>query len=190
MKKALIFAAALTACVGAFAQSATYKIDPTHTKAIWEAKHFGTSTNRGQWDKTDGEVVLDKAAKTGKVDITIDMSSINTGVAPFNNHLKGTDFFDVATHPTARFVSDSVKFEGDKVVSVTGNMTIRGKTNPAVLKAVNYNCFENPRLKREVCGGDFETIVKRSTYGINWGIAENFTSDDIKVTIQAEAIKQ
>lgn len=190
MKNTMLALAALAISASAMAQSGVYKIDTTHTKAIWEAKHFGTSTNRGQWDKTEGEITLDKAAKTGKVDVTIDMASINTGVAPFNGHLKGPDFFDVTNHPTARFVGDKLKFDGDKVVEVAGNMTIRGKTNPAVLKATSYNCYENPRLKREVCGGDFETVVKRSTYGVNWGIAEQFTSDDIKVTIQVEAVKQ
>ena len=190
MKKILLAVLAVVASAGALAQSAVYKIDPSHTKAVWEAKHFATSTNRGQWDKTDGEITLDKAAKSGKVDVTIDMSSINTGIAPFNNHLKGSDFFDVANHPTARFVGEQLKFDGDKIVEVAGNMTIRGKTNPALLKAASYNCYENARLKREVCGGDFETVIKRSTYDINWGIAEKFTSDDIKVTIQVEAIKQ
>lgn len=190
MKKILLAALAVVASAGAMAESGVYKIDPAHTRAMWEAKHFGTSTNRGFWEKTEGEITLDKAAKSGKVDVTIDMSSISTGVPPFNTHLKGPDFFDVANHPTARFVGDKLKFDGDKVVEVAGNMTIRGKTNPAVLKATLYNCYEHPRLKREVCGGDFETVIKRSTYDINWGLAENFTSDDIKVTIQAEAIKQ
>ena len=191
MKKSLAFIAVAALLAGsAYAQTATYKVDPTHTRAIWEAKHFGTSTNRGAWDKTDGEIALDKTAKTGKAEIVIDMASINTGIAPFNGHLKGPDFFDVTNHPTAKFVGDKFKFEGDKVVEVSGVMTIRGKTNPAVLKATAYNCYEHPRLKREVCGGDFETVVKRSTYGINWGIAEKFTSDDIKVTIQVEAVKQ
>lgn len=190
MKKTALAILALATSAGAMAQAGVYKIDPSHTKAVWEAKHFGTSTNRGSWDKTDGEITLDKAAKSGKIDVTIDMASINTGIAPFNGHLKGPDFFDVANHPTARFVGDQLKFEGDKIVAVAGNMTIRGKTNPAVLTATSYNCYENPRLKREVCGGDFETVIKRSTYGVNWGIAEKLTSDDIKVTIQVEAIKQ
>ena len=191
MKNHVVFIAlAALATSEVFAQSATYKVDTTHTKAIWEAKHFGTSTNRGQWDKTEGEISFDKAAKTGKAEITIDMASINTGIAPFNNHLKGPDFFDVANHPTAKFVGDKFKFEGDKVVEVTGMMTIRGKTNPAVLKAVGFNCYENPSLKREVCGGDFETVVKRSLYEVNWGLANRATSDDIRVSIQVEAIKQ
>ena len=191
MKKSVaVFLAAAFTVGGAFAQTATYKVDTTHTRAMWEAKHFGTSTNRGQWDKTEGEILLDKAAKTGKAEIIIDMASINTGVAPFNNHLKSDAFFDVVNHPTAKFVGDKFKFEGDKVVEVAGIMTIRGKSNPAVMKAVGFNCYENPGLKREVCGGDFETVIKRSLYGVNWGLANLATADDVKVSIQVEAIKQ
>lgn len=190
MMKTLLALAAFAVCAGAQAQSAVYKIDPSHTRAAWEAKHFGTSTNRGQWDKTDGEITLDKAAKSGKVDVVIDMASINTGVPPFNTHLKSPAFFDVSNHPTARFVGDKIKFDGDKVVEVAGEMTIRGKTHPAVLKALAYNCYLHPSLKREVCGGDFETVIKRSSFDVNWGVLEKFAADDIKVTIQVEAVKQ
>ena len=191
MKKSqAVLLAAVFAVGSAYAQTATYKVDTTHTRAVWEAKHFGTSTNHGHWDKTEGEISLDKTAKTGKAEIIIDMASINTGVAPFNNHLKSADFFDVANHPTAKFVGDKFKFEGDKVTEVAGTMTIRGKTNPAVLKAIGFNCYEHPAIKREVCGGDFETVIKRSLYDINWGLANRATSDDIKVSIQVEAVKQ
>lgn len=175
---------------GVYAQTAIYKVDPTHTYATWEAKHFGTSTSHGHWDKTEGEISLDKAAKTGKAEITIDMATINTGVAPFNSHLKSDAFFDVANHPTAKFVGDKFKFEGDKVTEVAGTMTIRGKSNPAVMKAVSFNCYDHPALKREVCGGDFETVIKRSLYGVNWGLSNLVTTDDVKVSIQVEAIKQ
>ena len=175
---------------GVYAQTASYKVDPTHTYATWEAKHFGTSTSHGHWDKTEGEISLDKAAKTGKAEITIDMATINTGVAPFNTHLKSDAFFDVANHPTAKFVGDKFKFEGDKVTEVAGTMAIRGKSNPAVMKAVGFNFYDHPALKREVCGGDFETIIKRSLYGVNWGLSNLVTTDDVKVSIQVEAIKQ
>lgn len=190
MKKFLFVLAALSAAAGAQAQSAVYKVDPNHTKAFFEAKHFGTTTNRGRWDKIDGEITFDRAGKTGKAEIVIDMDSINTGVAPFNNHLKAADFFDVANNPTAKFVGDQFKFDGDKVTEVSGNLTLRGKTNPVTLKATLFNCFMHPSLRREVCGGDFEMIVKRSLYGVNWGLANNATSDDIRVVIQVEAVKQ
>ncbi len=189
----LIPTAAITALLAAplLAQAApaTYAVDPTHTFARYEIPHFNTSTNRGLFAKNSGSVVLDKQAKTGKADITLDMSAIVTGVAPLDTHLKSADFFDVANHPTARFVSEQFVFEGDKVKKVVGQLTLRGKTNPVTLDALRFNCYESPMLKREVCGGDFETVIKRSEYGADWGIKMGF-ADDVRVTIQIEAIKQ
>ncbi len=181
---------ASTLSAGAFAQAATYKVEPTHTFVYFEAKHFGTSLNRGRWNKKDGEIMFDRAGKAGKVDITLDMSSIDTGVGPFDNHLKGPDFFDVANNPTARFVGAGFKFDGDKVTEVAGELTMRGKTGPLTLKAKDFNCYMHPRLNREVCGGDFEGIVKRSLWGVNWGLENKAVPDDVKITIQIEAVKQ
>ena len=93
MKKALLLTALFAAFGAAHAQSATYAVEPTHTQVYFEAKHFGTSTNRGRWDKKEGTIVYDKAAKTGKVDVTLDMNSISTGIGPFDGHLKSKDFF-------------------------------------------------------------------------------------------------
>jgi polyisoprenoid-binding protein YceI len=171
------------------AQSATYAIDPTHTFATFEALHFATSTNRGRFSKNTGTVQFDRAGRTGKVDLTIDMTAISTGVGPFDSHLKGGDFFDVANHPTATFVSDRFVFNGNTVVEVIGNLTMRGKTAPVTLKAVRFNCFDHPMLKREVCGGDFETTLKRSQWGVNWGLQMG-VPDDTRVVIQVEAVKQ
>jgi hypothetical protein len=80
MKKSLVLAAVLVAAGVAQAQTATYGIDPTHTFVNFEAGHFGTSTVRGRFDKTVGSVSFDRAGKAGKVEITIDTKSINTGV--------------------------------------------------------------------------------------------------------------
>ncbi len=188
MTKTLI-AAALFATAGfAQAQSATYAIDPTHTFVTFEAKHFGTSTNRGRFDKKEGTVTFDKTAKTGKVEITIDTASINTGVGPFDGHLKGKDFFNVAEFPTAKFVGDKLSFNGDKVSSVAGTLTMRGKTNPVTLTATNFNCYINPMLKREVCGGDFETTIQRSLWDISYGLPG--IPDNVRLLVQVEAVKQ
>jgi polyisoprenoid-binding protein YceI len=180
--------AASTLVATAQAAPATYGIDPTHTFVTFEAKHFGTSTNRGRFDKKEGTVVLDIAAKTGKADITIETGSINTGTAPFDGHLKSKDFFNSEVFPKATFVSDKFKFEGDKVSEVSGTFTLLGKSQPVTLKASSFGCYENPRLKREVCGGDFETTIKRSDFGMTFGVP--FIPDDIKLLIQIEAIKQ
>jgi polyisoprenoid-binding protein YceI len=173
----------------ATAAPATYAIDPTHTAVFFEALHFNTSTNRGRFMKNSGAVEFDRAGKTGKVDLTLDMAGISTGVAPFDNHLKGADFFDVANHPTARFVGDRFVFEGDKVTEVSGQLTLRGQTHPVTLKAVRFNCFDHPMLKREVCGGDFETTIQRSLWGVNWGLQMG-VADATKLIIQVEAVKQ
>lgn len=183
-------AATLSATLSAAVQAApaTYAIDPTHTFVTFEVKHFGTSTNRGRFDKKSGTVTLDAAAKTGKAEITIETGSINTGTVPFDGHLKSKDFFNAEAFPTATFVGDKFTFDGDKVTEVAGTLTLLGKAGPVVLKALNFNCYENPRLKRQACGGDFETTFSRSAYGMNFGVPG--IPDAVKLIIQVEALKQ
>ena len=190
MFRTTLIAAALAAtAAGASAQSATYALDPTHTFVTFEVPHFGVTTNRGRFDKKTGTVQLDKAAKTGKVEITIETGSINTGTEAFNKQLQSKDFFNSADFPTAKFVADKFSFNGDKVSEVQGTLTLLGKTNPVTLKATNFGCYQNPMLKVEVCGGDFETTIMRSQYGMPWGLNFGF-SDTVRLVIQAEGIKQ
>jgi polyisoprenoid-binding protein YceI len=189
MKSPLFATALLALAATAHAESATYKIDPNHTFATFEIAHFGTSTNRGRWDKKEGTVTLDKAAKTGSVELTIDMASIDTGTDAFTKHLKSKDFFDVEQFPTAKFVGDKFTFEGDKVTSVAGQLTMMGKTNPVTLKAANFNCYTNPMFKREVCGGDFTATLPRSQWGITYGLQYGFP-ENVDLIVQVEAIKQ
>lgn len=188
MKKTLSLFALTLAAVSAQAQSATYAIDPTHTFVTWETTHFGTSTSRGRFDRKEGTVQFDRAGKTGKVELSIDMGSISTGVAPFDKHLVSKDFFNVAEHPTAKFVGEKFSFDGDKVTEVAGTLTMLGKTNPVTLKASRFNCFNHPMLKREVCGGDFETTIQRTLWGSSYGVPG--IPDNIRLVIQVEAIKQ
>jgi polyisoprenoid-binding protein YceI len=190
MIRSTVLATAMTvAALGAQAQSATYVIDPTHTFATFEISHFGTSTNRGRFDKKTGSVQFDKTGKAGKVDLTLETNSINTGTATFDKHLQSKDFFNSVEFPTARFVADKFNFDGDKLSDVSGQLTLLGKTNPVTLKASNFNCYLNPMLKVEVCGGDFETTLVRSQYGMVYGLNYGF-SDNVRLLIQVEAIKQ
>lgn len=186
---AALVSVALAATGLAQAQTATYAIDPTHTFVTFEIDHMGTSTNRGRFDKKEGTVKLDKAAKKGSVDLTIDMTSINTGTPAFDKHLQSADIFNAAKFPTAKFVADKFTFNGDKVSEITGSLTLMGKTQPVTLKAGKFNCYINPMIKREACGGDFETTIDRSAfgieYGLNWGFPKN-----VKLIVQAEAIQQ
>jgi polyisoprenoid-binding protein YceI len=164
-----------------------YNVEPTHTFVTWEARHFGTSTSRGRFDKKDGFITIDRASSAGKVDISIDMASISTGVAPFDGHLRSADFFNVQAHPSAVFKGD-FKLDGNKVSSVTGQLTMLGVTKPVMLKANFFNCFDHPRFRKQVCGGDFEATVKRSEFGMSYGLPG--IPDDIRLLIQIEAVAQ
>jgi polyisoprenoid-binding protein YceI len=191
MRKSLVaLAAVATLAAGAVqAESGTYAMDPTHTFVTFEIGHFGTSTNRARFDKKAGNVQLDKAAKSGKVEVTIDTTSVNSGTAAFDKHLQSPDLFDAAKYPTIKFVSDKFVFNGDKVSEVTGSLTLLGKTQPVTLKANQFNCYVNPMLKREVCGGDFETTIDRTAFGMNYGIDWGFPKN-VRLVIQVEAVKQ
>ena len=191
MRKSLLALAAIAAVsVGsAQAESASYVVEPTHTFATFEISHFGASVNRGRFDKKEGTVQIDRAAKTGKVELTIDMTSINTGTAAFDKHLQSADLFDAATYPTAKFVGDKFSFNGDKVTEVAGTLTLLGKTNPVVLKANQFACYMSPMVKREVCGGDFEATIDRTQWGMNYGVIWGFPKN-VRLVIQVEAIKQ
>ena len=181
---------ALIAAVSASAFAAdTYAIDPNHTYPSFEADHMGISVWRGKFGKTTGTIELDRAAKTGALDITIDTTSISTGFAPLDTHLKSDAFFDVAKFPTIKFVGDKFEFTGSNVTSVAGMLTMHGQTHPVTLKASHFNCYDNPMLKRQVCGGDFEATIARTQWGVNYG-APAPVSDNVKLVIQIEAIKQ
>ena len=184
----LLAAAAVLSTAG-IAQAADYAIDPTHTFATFEIGHFGASVNRARFDKKQGTVEFDRAAKTGKGDITIDTTSVNTGTPPFDKHLQSADLFDAAKHPTIKFVSDKFSFNGDKVSEVTGQLTLLGKTAPVTLKATQFNCYDSPMLKREVCGGDFEATIDRSAFGVNYGVDWGFPKN-VRLVVQVEAVKQ
>lgn len=189
IRPALMAAALATAALASQAETASYALDPSHTFATFEIPHFGTSTNRGRFNKKSGTVQLDKAAKTGKLEVTIETGSIDTGTAAFDKHLQSKDFFNTAIFPTARFVGDKFSFDGDKVSAISGQLTLLGKTNPVTLKATHFNCYMHNMLKVEVCGGDFETTIVRSQYGMDWGLNFGF-ADAVRLVIQAEAIRQ
>ena len=171
------------------AQSATYVLDPTHTFVTFEIGHFGTSTNRGRFDKKEGTVQFDRAGKTGKVDLTIDATSISTGTPPFDKHLQSADLFNAAKFPTIQFSADQFRFNGDKVSEIGGKLTMLGQTHPVTLKANNFDCYQSPMLKREVCGGDFETTIDRTQWGMDYGVSFGMPKT-VRLIVQAEAIKQ
>ena len=182
-------AAAVLSTSVAQAEPATYAIDPSHTFATFQISHFGASVNRGRFDKKEGTVQFDRAGKSGKVDVTFDTGSINTGTPAFDKHIKSADMFNAEQHPTMRFVSDKFVFDGDKVSSVEGKLTMLGKTQPLTLKANQFNCYQSPMPKREVCGGDFEGTLDRTAFGMDYGVQFGFDKN-VRIVVQVEAVKQ
>lgn len=172
------------------AAPATYAIDPSHTFATFEIDHMGTTTNRARFDKKQGTVEFDREGKAGKVEVTLDMTSVNSGTPGFDKHLQSADIFNTAKFPTAKFVSDKFVFEGDKVKEVTGQLTLLDKTQPVTFKANKFNCYPSPMLqKREVCGGDFEATIDRTAFGLDYGT--NFgAAKQVRLVLQIEAVKQ
>jgi polyisoprenoid-binding protein YceI len=172
-----------------FTRDGVYIVDPTHTFVIYEISHYGTTTNRGRFSTSDGKITIESAGTTGTVDVTIDITSANTGVELLNKHLESKDFFNVADFPTGRFVASKIDFVDGKVNAVPGALTLLGTTEPVVLKAVRFNCYVSPVYKRQVCGGDFETTVTRSVFGVRWGLNAGF-EDRVHLIVQVEAIAQ
>lgn len=192
MNKTLLIAVGALASslsFGAFAAD-TYQLDPQHTYPSFEADHFGgLSVWRGKFTKSSGTVTLDRAAKTGTVDVTVDPASAQTGNAKLDEELAGTKFFDTAKFPTATYKGTQIKFDGDKPVEVIGTLTLHGVTKPLNLKIDSFKCMQHPVLKREVCGVEAEGSFNRDEFGVDMGKAYGFKMET-KLHIQAEGIKQ
>jgi polyisoprenoid-binding protein YceI len=172
----------------ALAAPETYGVEPNHTYANFSYSHMGLSTQISKFNKTSGTVVYDKVAKTGLVDVTIDMKSVDTGSALFNSHIQGADFLDTDKFPTATFKSTKVVFEGDKPATIEGNLTIKGLTKPVTLKVSHFNNMEHPMAKKDAIGANASALIKRTEF--NAGKYAPLVGDDVTITISLEAIKQ
>lgn len=188
MKKLLLAAAAFAIAQTATAQEVFYDVEPTHAFVHFDVLHSGTSTNRGRFDTVEGTIMLDREAGKGRADIIVRPGSVNTGVEPYNDHLKNADFLNVDVYPSAVFEGEDFIFENDKVKSVSGTLTLLGQKRPVTLNALRFNCYDSRHAKAEVCGGDFETTLKRSDFGMMYGLPG--IPDEVRIFIQIEAVKR
>ncbi|PLZ00828.1 polyisoprenoid-binding protein [Burkholderia sp. WAC0059] len=186
----LSLAAAVAAAFAtpAFAAGVTYNLDPDHTYPSFETDHFGgVSVWRGKFTKSGGTVVLDRAAKTGTVDVSIDASSIDTGNAALDVHVRSAEMLDVAKYPTATY-KGTIRFKGDTPAEVVGTFTLHGVTKPLNLTIDSFKCFQNPLIKREVCGADAKAEFNRADYGVNYGASYGFKMWT-RLEIQVEGVR-
>jgi len=196
MKKLAI---ALVAAALPFSVSAApdnYTIDPYHTYVHFEVDHIGgLSRMRGRFDKTAGKFTIDQAAKTGSLDVTVQTSSVNTGdndkgsrPRSRDEHLRTPDFFNVAEFPTMTFKSTKIAFKGDNVGSIDGDLTLLGVTKPVSLTVERWRCMPHPQSKRDMCGGNATGAVKRSDFGMKFGVPG--VGDELALFIEIEGFKE
>lgn len=172
--------------VAASAAPVTYQVDPKHTYPSFEADHFGgMSVWRGKFEKSSGTIVLDREAKTGTVDITIDLASVHTGAADLDKHLMSADFFDVAKFPSARYTGKFTNFVEGKPTEVAGELDLHGVKKPVTLKIGSLKCMPHPFKKKEFCGADASVTFNRDDFGIAWGKNFGFAMW-VKLSIQVE----
>jgi polyisoprenoid-binding protein YceI len=193
--KLTVSALALALPLAAAAQSQTYEIDPVHSYPHFMVSHLNAAFLYGRFNKTSGKLVLDRTAKTGAIDIVIDTASVDTGPHELqgrprtrDDHLRTPDFFNAKEFPTMTY-RGSTKWTGEWPTTVQGQLTLLGVTRPVNLEVVHFNCVPDPRVqgKREVCGANATALIKRSEFGMKFGIPG--VGDDVRLMLQIEALR-
>ena len=179
---------ALLALGAAHAEPALYALDADHTYATFAIDHHGASVNRARFDEVAGSVRFDPVAKAGAIDLFVQVASVYSGSRGFDEHLLSPDLFDARQYPTMRFVSDRLVFDGERLIEVPGQLTLLGQTHPVTLKASQFTCYPNRRANTEACGGDFEAVIDRTQWGMNYLVNVGMPKN-VRITATIEAFK-
>ena len=188
MKKNLLAISLAGLAVTAAAAPVVYKIDPEHTYPSFEADHMGMSVGRGKFNKSSGTVRLDKAAKTGTVEIVIDAAGIDFGHDKLNSWGAGPEFLDAVKFPQAIYKGKLAGFAKGAPTKVLGQLTLHGVTKPVNLRIQSFKCMPHPMLKREFCGADAYGSFQRDAFGLGAGKEWGFKMD-VPLRIQVEAVQ-
>jgi len=184
---AMAAAAVLMTAGAAFAQD-KYKLDNPHTQIVFSVEHMGLSKSIGKFTDYEGEFAFDeKVPEASSVDVTIKTDSIDMSHDLWDEHLKAENFLNVAKFPTMTFKSTSVKVTGDNTADVTGDLTLLGVTKPVVLKTVFNKAGPRPMGNDFAAGFSAATIIKRSDFGMTYGIP--MVGDEVAIQIEVEGNK-
>jgi len=181
-------ATGLLAAATASSGGEVYTVDPRHTFPSFEVSHLGLSTQRGRFNRTEGEIALDLPARRGWVQIQIDPDSVDTGDAQLEAILRSETFFDTASHRYIYFRSTGMEFTGDRLARVRGELTLLGVTRPLDLQVTGFRCGPHPVTKQPTCGADATAVLKRSDFGMTRHIPA--VGDEVTLLIQVEATRQ
>jgi polyisoprenoid-binding protein YceI len=187
---AVVAQAALTR-VPAEVTAGAYKLDSDHGKITWSVSHLGFSTYTGQFVNVQAELSLNTANPSAStLTATIPLADVSSGNEALNHHLQTADFFDVANHPTATFVSRSVTVDpaDPTEATVIGDLTLRGVTRPVTIE-VDFNQAGPSMGNSYKAGFDGEATIKRSDFGITYG-SQIGLGDEVELHIEGEFILQ
>jgi len=194
MKRVTLCALALALPVAASAAPESYTLDPHHTYPHFAVEHLGVSLYWGRFDRSSGKFTIDRAARKGTLELAVETASVSTGdnergsrPRTLDEHLKSADFFNVAEFPRMTFKADSVTFAGDSPAEISGQLTLLGVTRPLTLKVERWVCKDHPFSKKPMCGGNASGALKRSDFGMKYGLAA--VSDEVRLYVQFEGYK-
>ena len=178
-----VLAGVLQLPLPAAAEPLSYVLDPAHSFVHFELLHFGTSTVRGRFSAIQGMVSIDPAAQRGEVSLRLPTATVSTGVGVFDARIRQSDLLASEAFPEAYFVATRFIFDGAKPMEVRGEFTLRGVSQALSLRALRYGCRAEGAA--EICGGDFEGEIKRSDFGLTFGLP--FIGDRVRLRVQVEA---
>jgi polyisoprenoid-binding protein YceI len=181
----LVFAAS-----GAAAQTSTWVPDKAHSEVEFSIVHMALSKVHGRFGNIAGSLVLNDADVTkSSVNMTIDATTVDTGVSARDADLKSANFFDVAQFPTATFVSTGVARSGSGL-TVTGDLTLHGVTKPVVLQVDGPTGPITGMDKKQHAGYSATTTIDRTAFGIGGKFPESMLGDEVKLSIELDVAKQ
>lgn len=172
----------------------TYQIDPAHTKAHFIVRHMMITNVRGAFSNVTGTVIYDpENPGASSVNVSIDVSTIETHEAQRNAHLKSPDFFDAEKFPTLAFKSKKVEQAGDGELKVTGDLTIHGVSKEVALRVEGPTAEGKDPWGNLRVGASATAKIKRSEFGLTWNAALEtggfLVGDEVKIEIEASLIK-
>ena len=165
--------------------AAHYTLEPIHTQILFFADHLGFSKSQGEFLDFNGSFTFDPSNPTASsAEVTISTSSIDMDNQKWNDHMKNKDFFDVEKFPTMKFNSTKVESVTDRVMNVHGKLTILGHTEPVILNVIHNKSGKHPFSGKYTAGFSATTSVKRSLFGMNYGLPT--LADDIEIRLEIE----
>jgi len=165
-----------------------FTLDPTHTFPSFEIRHHGVSTMRGKFNRGQGRVVLDPQGQESLIEVSVDATSVDTGLDDLNQKLRGASFFNTATYPEIRFSSTQIDYKDGRPVVARGNLTMLGQTRPVELEIRDYACTLQFLTRKPLCGADVHGTLRRSDFGMNFGIP--LIGDEVRLAIEVEGFRE